>query len=275
MGARGVVIGVVAVVAVIAASVAAWTGANSPKAQWFGRSVSHGSRSGNEVALTFDDGPNATSTIAIRDLLDARGLKATFFQVGKAVAARPDITRQLVASGDLIGNHSYHHDYLRWLDPRYPELGRTQRAVDRAAGVCPRFFRPPHGQHTPFMASVVHRDSMRMVLWDVSVGDWKARDPAALARRVLAKVRPGSVIDLHDGLDGKPEVDRRVLVDAMPMILDGLAQRHLEPVRLDQLLGVPGYLSSCGRGPRTSTRSAAIGMTAASMTASRSLVRDR
>src|SRR5207249_304044 len=117
-----------------------------------------------------------------------------------------------------------------------------------------------------------------MVLWDVSVGDWKSRDPRAVARRVLAEVRPGSVIDLHDGLDGKPYIDRTVLVQALPMILDGLAQRHLEPVRLDQLVGGPGYLSTCagaGRGPRSATRRAAAGITAASMTASINRVRDR
>ena len=76
-------------------------------------------------------------------------MKGTFFTVGKALDARPDITRALYDDGHLLGNHSYHHDYWRWLDPRYPELDRTQDAFERALGVCPGFFRPPHGQRTP------------------------------------------------------------------------------------------------------------------------------
>ena len=74
----------------------------------------------------------------MRDILDAHGVKGTFFTVGKALDARPDITRALYDDGQLLGNHSYHHDYWRWLDPRYPELGRTQDAFERAPRRVPR-----------------------------------------------------------------------------------------------------------------------------------------
>jgi peptidoglycan/xylan/chitin deacetylase (PgdA/CDA1 family) len=225
--------------------VGSWIGANSPTAGWFGATVAHGPRNRPEVALTFDDGPNATATLAIASILDAHGAKGTFFSVGKAVIARPDITRQLVSDGQLIGNHSYHHDEWRWLDPRYPELARAQQAIHRGTGVCPAFYRPPHGQHTPFLAWAVHRAGATMVGWDVSAGDWATHDPRVIARRVLAKVRPGSIIDLHDGLDGKVDVDRTVLVRALPLILAGLDAKHLQPVRLDQLLGRPGYTDRC------------------------------
>ena len=64
-------------------------------------------------------------------------VKGTFFEVGKAIDAEPQITRALYADGQLLGNHSYHHDEWRWLDPRYPELERTQAAFARAIGTCP------------------------------------------------------------------------------------------------------------------------------------------
>jgi peptidoglycan/xylan/chitin deacetylase (PgdA/CDA1 family) len=223
----------------------AWVGANSPTATWFGTVVSHGSRGQPYVALTFDDGPNISATLAIRDILDAHRVKGAFFTVGKALDARPAISRALLADGQLLGNHSYLHDQWRWLDPRYLELGRTQRAFRRDLGVCPAFFRPPHGQHTPFMANVVHARGMQMVTWDVSVGDWATHDAETITRRVLDKVRPGSIIDLHDGLDGNINADRSVLVRALPLILDGLQARGLQPVRLDQLLGIAGYLTRC------------------------------
>jgi peptidoglycan/xylan/chitin deacetylase (PgdA/CDA1 family) len=195
--------------------------------------------------LTFDDGPNATATLGVRDALDRAGVKGTFFTVGRALDARPDISRALLDDGQLLGNHSYHHDSWRWLDPRYPELARTQHAFARRLGVCPAFYRPPHGQHTPFMAFDLHRSGMTMVTWDVSAGDWATNDPSLIARRVLRKARPGSIILLHDGLDGHVGVDRSVLVRALPAIIDGLRRKGLQPVRLDVLLDRPGYLKRC------------------------------
>ena len=229
---------------VVAAALLGWTGANDPQLSWFGAVASRGPRD-DRVAITFDDGPNDTATLAVRDILDQHGVKATFFLVGKALDARPDIARALYEDGMLLGNHSYHHDQWRWLDPRYPELGRTQDAFARQLGVCPRFYRPPHGQRTPFVSLAVHERGMTTVTWSVSAGDWATDDPALVASRVLRRARPGSIILLHDGLDGRITADRSVVVAALPRILDGLKARGLEPVRLDDLLGGPGYLDHC------------------------------
>jgi peptidoglycan-N-acetylglucosamine deacetylase len=231
--------------ALLTAGTACWIGANSPTATWFGSQVAHGARDTRQVAITFDDGPDDPYTLEIARILDERGAKGTFFMVGKALERRPDIARALRENGHLLGNHSYHHDSWRWLDPRYPELERTQRVFRRQLGVCPTFFRAPHGQHTPFMARVVGDHGMTMVGWDVSAGDWKTDDARLVARRVLDDVDPGSIIVLHDGLDGDLTADRSVLVRAVPMILDGLARRDLEPVRLDTLLDERGYGDHC------------------------------
>jgi peptidoglycan/xylan/chitin deacetylase (PgdA/CDA1 family) len=222
-----------------------WIGANSATTTWFGRQVSHGDRDGRRVAITFDDGPNAPYSWRIARILDAHGAKGTFFLVGKALDARPDIARRLMEDGHLLANHSYHHDSWRWLDPRYPELQRTQDAFERRLGVCPTFYRAPHGQHTPFTTHVVGDHGMTMVGWDVSAGDWSTTDAELVAKRVLDDVEPGSIIVLHDGLDGDVTADRSVLVRALPMILDGLEQRGLEAVSLDELLGKKGYGDHC------------------------------
>ena len=260
---------------VVAVSVGAWIGANSPQVTWFGHQVSHGARDGREVALTFDDGPDIGATLAIARILDDYGAKGTFFEVGKAVVSRPDISRALVDAGHLVGNHSYRHDSRGWLNPWYPELAQAQRAFARDVGVCPAFYRAPHGQHTPFLARVVADHHLVMAGWDVSVGDWSGQSGASIARRVLAKVRPGSIVDLHDGLDGDVHADRSNLVAAMPLILDGLRARRLVPVRLDVLLGRPGYLTGCGTRRPDQTRTAASGIAPKSMNASAKLVRDR
>jgi peptidoglycan/xylan/chitin deacetylase (PgdA/CDA1 family) len=216
-------------------------GATTASATWFGGGVRHGPRTTNEVAITFDDGPDAGTTPEIMRILDENGVKATFFVVGKQLEAEPQIVRALYDDGNLVANHSYHLDDWRFLDPSYPELERTQQAFARTVGTCPVWFRPPHGQHTPFMANVVRKHNMRMAMWDVSAGDNRETDPQELAARVLAKVRGGSIIDLHDGIDGKPSVDRSVVVKALPIILAGLHDRGLDPVRLDELMGGNAY----------------------------------
>jgi len=218
-----------------------WIGANSPRETWLGPIVSHGDRNRPFVALTFDDGPNVHETLEIARILDSFGVKGTFFTVGKALDARPDISRRLLADGQLLGNHSYHHDQWRWLDPRYPELERTQATFLRRLGLCPTLYRPPHGQHTPFMSYELARKHMTMVGWDTSASDFSTTDAGLVARRILNRVRPGSIVVLHDGIDGNLTADRRVLTTALPIILRGLQKRGLHAVRLDRLLGISGY----------------------------------
>jgi peptidoglycan/xylan/chitin deacetylase (PgdA/CDA1 family) len=231
--------------ALLAGGLVLWVGGNDPTVQWFGHVITHGDRGDRRVALTFDDGPDDPFSLRVSAILDRHGVKGTFFEVGKAIDARPDIAKALYADGHLLGNHSYHHDYWRWLDPRYLELDRTQDAFQRRLGICPAFFRPPHGQRTPFMLAHASSKNMVTATWDVSAQDWSAHDGATVARKVLDQVRPGSIVLLHDGLDGTVTADRSVLIDALPIILDGLKAKGLEPVRLDELLGRPGYLEHC------------------------------
>ena len=221
---------------------AAYVGAETPSAHWFGGGITHGSALYGQVALTFDDGPNLSATLPIMKILDDARVKGTFFEVGKAIDADPQITRELYSHGQLLGNHSYHHDQWRWLDPRYPELARTQKAFQRAIGVCPAYYRPPHGDRTPFIAHVASEHHMRIVMWDDASGDWAVKSPRTIARRIVRGAHPGAIIVLHDGLDGNPAADREVLVRALPLILDGLDAKHLDVVGLDRLIGGPAYV---------------------------------
>ena len=239
-GKRGGVV-FAALLLVVTLVFAAYIGAETPAAAWFGGGTTHGPTDKRQVAITFDDGPDAMSTPQVMAILDRYGVKATFFEVGKAIDAAPDVTRALHRDGQLLGNHSYHHDQWRWLDPRYPELQRTQDAFERAIGTCPVLYRPPHGDRTPFLARVVKNHDMHMVLWNASAGDWSTNDAQLVAERILRRAKPGAILLLHDGLDGKPNVNRDVIVRALPLILDGLRAKGLEPVRLDALLGTKAY----------------------------------
>ena len=82
---------------------------------------------------------------------------------------------------------------------------------------------------------------MHMVLWNASTDDWTTHDAAAVARHIVEQLKPGAIVDLHDGLDGNPSVDRSVVVRALPAILAGLRAKGLTAVRLDRMLGTAAY----------------------------------
>lgn len=207
--------------------------------------VTHGPRDRPFVALTFDDGLNGKFTERIAAALEQRGARGTFFVVGHTLAGQAPLARHLVQQGHVLASHTQSHRRAAQIDIAYRTLFDAQDAFRETAGVCPRFFRPPFGTRTRFVDFAVRRAGMRTVFWDVEVADWDATDPTRLADRVLAGVQPGSIILLHDGGGGRPGADRSATAEALPAILDGLAQRGLTPVTLDQLLGGPAYLDRC------------------------------
>lgn len=197
------------------------------------------------VAITFDDGLNGETTRAAAETLDRYGAPGAFFVAARTVIEQPELAQHLRDRGHLLANHTYDHPRTRRLDLRYTQAARAQATFYDAFGECPAFFRPPWGVQTPFVNAAVRRAHMRTVLWDVEVADWDETDPARLAANVLAKVRPGSIILLHDGEDGVLGANRSTTVAALPAILEGLKARGLTPVRLDTLLQTPGYTRDC------------------------------
>jgi peptidoglycan/xylan/chitin deacetylase (PgdA/CDA1 family) len=215
----------------------------NPNTQVYGRIVTHGSRADREVALTFDDGPNEPYTSEILAILQAYGIKATFFEVGQNVEVYPDATEKLVAAGQVIGNHAYDHSRLATaLDLRYRELDQAQAVFEAVAGVAPTLFRPPAGIHTPWQMRTVKGQNMIAVNWDSEGLDWqKGATAKTITKRVLDETQPGSIILLHDGDETKNGADRSATVEALPGIIEGLKRRGYTFVTVPQMLDVPAY----------------------------------
>jgi len=220
--------------------------ASSPSSQMYGSITTHGPRDEKLVALTFDDGPNQPWTLEIAETLKRYDVKATFFVVGANAEAAPQVVRTLTEEGHLVGNHSYgHHKRDALLDLRYGELSHAEEAIAKAAGVCPALFRPPNGFHTPWQLRTVSSHQMRTVGWDVQPSDWEDPPAEEIVRRVVDSVRPGSIVLLHDGSDTKQGVDRSATLNALPGIIEGLRARGYRFVRVDELLSVQPYISTC------------------------------
>jgi len=197
------------------------------------------------VALTFDDGLNGETTLAVATQLERHGAQGTFFVVGRTLAGQRDLALRLIEAGHLLGNHSEAHERAQAEDSRYPTLQAAQTSIHAATGRCPAFFRPPFGTETAGTKFAVRRAGMHTVLWDVEVADWSETDADRLASKVLERLRPGSIVLLHDGADGMPGADRSVLLRALPRILEGIEARGWRAVRVDTLLDEPGYLERC------------------------------
>jgi peptidoglycan/xylan/chitin deacetylase (PgdA/CDA1 family) len=194
--------------------------------------VLHGNPNRRMVALTFDDGPSGR-TPAILRVLAHHHAHATFFVVGRATRGMQPILRHIALSGNELGDHTYSHaDLLGLKTPgRTRQLQWTRTLVHEATGIEPRFFRPPYGATGPAVNRLGRSLGLVPVLWSVDSRDWQLPGTKAIVRRVLANVRPGSIVLLHDGGG-----DRRETLRALPAILRALEKRHLQPVTLSKLL---------------------------------------
>jgi peptidoglycan/xylan/chitin deacetylase (PgdA/CDA1 family) len=187
------------------------------------------------VALTFDDGPNEEATPAILDALAARGVRATFFVLGRHAEQWPHLVKRMANDGHAIGNHGFFHRKLHFKSPSYvrTDIALGTQAIERASGHRPRFFRAPHGFRSPWVTSIARSLGQRTVGW--SFGVWDSDKPGAdvIAQRILAKAEPGSILLLHDGDGYDPRGDRMQTAQAVPVIVDRLLAQGYRFALLD------------------------------------------
>lgn len=206
----------------------------------------------NAVALTFDDGPDPQFTPQILDLLAARGVKAAFFVVGERVEQHPELVARIDREGHLIANHSHRHGldfHFRLWSAVEREIASCNAAIAGVIGKVPALFRSPQGFKNPALGDVLRRRQMLAVGWQARGYDAIERSAESIERQVLAQVRPGGVVLLHDGAGLHGTLDRSPTLAALPRIIDELRGRGLDLVRLDALLGVPAYQARPGQPP--------------------------
>ncbi|MFL6519063.1 MAG: polysaccharide deacetylase family protein [Chthoniobacterales bacterium] len=188
---------------------------------------------GPYIALTFDDGPNATLTPKLLDLLAARHLKATFFVVGQNAADHPDILKRAVREGHEIGNHSWSHPNLGKMSDEAVrrELQKTDDAITAAIGKRPTLMRPPYGSLTARQKKWIHEEfGYRIIIWDVDPLDWKRPGPSVVTARILKETRAGSIVLSHD--------IHPPTIEAMPATFDQLMKKGFKSVTVTELLSM-------------------------------------
>jgi peptidoglycan-N-acetylglucosamine deacetylase len=195
-----------------------------------------------EVAIGFDDGPDPDTPAFVR-MLERSHARATFFVIGRQVNStyRETMLHELRA-GDVLGDHTFTHpDMTRTSDPR-GQLERTLAAIRAQTGYTPCVFRPPYGDVDASVVRIASSLGMATIGWNVDPSDYAQPGTAAIVRRVLAQVRPGSIVISHDG--GGP---RGQTLAAYPHIIAALHRRGYRVVTIPELLGFHPVYEPCVR----------------------------
>ena len=182
------------------------------------------------VAISFDDGPGATTTPQLLQILKEKNVHATFFVLGENTAQHPDIVKQTAEAGHEIGNHTYDHQDLATLSAQSitEEVTKADTEIKKATGKTPTFVRPPYGSITSVGASVIQQP---IIEWSVDSEDWKTRNPDLILQKIQATVYDGAIILFHDIY---PETIR-----AVPQVIDYLQEQGYRITTVGDLLGRP------------------------------------
>ncbi len=188
-------------------------------------------RDRGEVALTFDDGPDAAGTPKVLRILDRDGATASFFCVGSRAARDPGLVREIVAHGHDVENHTFQHQNVfafRRSRGLTSEIGRAQDLLTELSGRAPVFFRAPMGIRGPWLQSVLTRFDLSLVSWTRRGYDGLPADPGQVLARLTRGLGAGDIIVLHDG---GPR-GGHVAVQTLPRLLGAIADRGLKAVSL-------------------------------------------
>lgn len=156
-------------------------------------------RSDNQVALTFDDGPDPKYTPILLNLLRKYDVKATFFIVGENAKEHPDLIKRMHAEGHQIGLHHYRHLSNWFLFPHQikKQCDMAAEVIEQIVGVRPIYYRPPWG-HLNLLIPLIAKH-YRIVIWSAILGDWRLKlGKERLKKRIIKSLYGGSVIVLHD-----------------------------------------------------------------------------
>jgi peptidoglycan/xylan/chitin deacetylase (PgdA/CDA1 family) len=211
-----------------------------PRSRWLGPNVTRlPAAAGAAVTLTFDDGPDPEVTPPLLDLLDAHGVRATFFCIATRAERHAALAREIVARGHDVQNHSdrHRHDFsLRGPRALAAEIGAAQQRLADVTGTAPHCFRAPAGLRNPLLDPVLHRLGLHLVSWTRRGFDTRDTDAARVQARLARGLAAGDILLLHDGHARRTAHGRPVLLEVLPPLLARLRTAGLRTLTLREAL---------------------------------------
>ncbi|MDQ1168149.1 polysaccharide deacetylase family protein [Flavobacterium sp. SORGH_AS_0622] len=189
----------------------------------------------NKIALTFDDGPSEF-TLEVLALLKKYNVKATFFCIGKNIEKHPQILKQIIADGHLVGNHSYSHSkFFDFYNAKQiaAEIKKTDALLEKYTSKKINFFRPPYGVTTPSIRRALNITGHKVIGWNIRSLDGGTKNKELIFNRIIKRVSPGGIVLLHD------TASHSVLV--LEQFLQFLEQNSYEVISIEELLNLKAY----------------------------------
>ncbi len=212
-----------ALAATAAAMSAAGYQAMAATGQWYGKTFA-GIRPGSkELRL---------------EVLAKHNVRATFFLIGRYVEQRPDIVREVVNEGHILGNHTFSHPNLIFASANQTrtQLQTCQQAVTQAVGQHSPLFRPPFGGRRPGTLRNARSLGLLPVMWNINGQDWKGYSADEIKHRIRRQLRGGDVILLHDGSHISMGVDRSQTILATDLLIPEAKSEGFEFVTIPEMM---------------------------------------
>ncbi|ASL45994.1 Peptidoglycan-N-acetylglucosamine deacetylase [Burkholderia sp. AD24] len=194
-----------------------------------------GTQNADVIALTIDDGPDPVVTPQVLDLLDALGVRATFFCIGAKAQRYPELARDIVARGHTLENHSQVH--VHTFSVTLPgsltrEIDAAQRTLEALSGERPMFFRAPAGLRNIFLEPVLRKLDLRLAAWTRRGYDTRERDPHVVTRRLLDGLAARDILLLHDGNAALTSDGQPLILAVLPRVVEAAREQGLRFVTL-------------------------------------------
>ncbi len=187
------------------------------------------------VSISFDAAWGNEQTPILLDILKNKSVKATFFLVGFWAEKYPESVKQIADAGHDVGNHSDTHPHLPKLEKSKitAQIDDCNKKIELAGAPRPTLFRPPYGDYNNDVVEATNELGMHCIQWDVDSLDWK--DPSAdeMVKRIKSKIKPGSIILMHNGAKNTPE--------ALPKIIDEIKAEGYQIVPISEIIMKENY----------------------------------
>jgi peptidoglycan/xylan/chitin deacetylase (PgdA/CDA1 family) len=224
---------ILAVILLVKASIFLFYASYNISSGVYVKTLSRKKTDSKEIALTFDDGPNKEHTLKVLDVLKNHNIEAAFFCVGTEIEKNPDLLKKIKDEGHLIGNHTHSHksQLPLWTAKKIEEdIRNGGEIIEKITGEPVRFFRPPFGVTNPQIKKALKSFNYYVIGWNIRSLDTSIKDTDKVVARIIRKLKPGSVILLHDRLPNSAEIVEK--------LLDYLQKNEYSIKRVDKLFGL-------------------------------------
>ncbi|HEV3224254.1 MAG TPA: polysaccharide deacetylase family protein [Puia sp.] len=203
---------------------------------FFMKSICSVKKSEKVISLSFDDGPAGKKTARILDILKDNNVEAAFFCIGKNMPENEKLLKRIANEGHIIGNHSNSHDRLFDLyssRKMLNELELASQTCQEITGLYPRFFRPPYGVTNPNLKKAVLQGGFISIGWSIRSYDTVIGNEERLLTRILARLKPGAILLLHDTSISTQKI--------LPRLVKEIRNKGYKMIRLDKMINLNPY----------------------------------